>query len=170
METIIISVLLTLLTLLLLYQIRIDSYTRKRLFDIQIEMAQGQQAMTKELPWGELKKIIDEIIGFTVTNYIITNGLNKMKEDELTLNWTMILNEVCSEVELSLSDEIKRQMLKTISLEYLTKYIKNSVQLVIVYNLQKNKDNTVNNRLERIQNGAGVLKQRQDQTTNKKEG
>ena len=162
METILISILLVLLILLLLYQVRVDSYTRKRLFDVQIEMAQGQQAMTKELPWSDLKKIIDEIIGFTVTNYIITNGLSKMKDDELTLNWTMILNEVCSEVELSLSEEIKRQILKTISLEYMTKYIKNSVQLVIVFNLQKNKDNAVNNKLEKIQTGAGVLRQQEE--------
>ena len=166
METVIISVLLILLILLLAYQIRIDSYTRKRLFDVQIEMAQGQQAMTKELPWADLKKIIDEIIGFTVNNYIITNGLNKMNDDELTLNWTMVLQEVSSKVELSLSDEIKRQILKTISIEYMTEYIKNSVQLVIVYSLQKNKDNSVNHKLEKIQNGAVALKQQQNQTVN----
>lgn len=162
METIIIGTLLTLLILLLLYQIRIDSYTRKRLFDIQIEMAQGQQSMTKELPWSELRKIVDEIVNFTVSNYIVTNGIAKMKSDELTLNWTMILNEVCSEVELSLSDEIKRQILKTITLEYMTKYIKNSVQLVIVYNLQNNRDNKVNSQLEQIQTGAGALKKQQE--------
>lgn len=167
METILISILLALLILLLLYQIRVDSYTRKRLFDVQIEMAQGQQAMTKELPWSDLKKIIDEIISFTVTNYIITNGIGRMNDDELTLNWTMILSEICSEVELSLSDEMKRQILKTISIEYMTKYIKNSVQLVIVFNLQKNKDNAVNNKLERIQTGAGALKQQVDSANQK---
>lgn len=167
MEIIIISSLLGLLILLLLYQIRVDSYTRKRLFDVQIEMAQGQAAMTKELPWSELKKIIDEIISFTVNNYIITNCLGKMKVDELTLNWTMILNEICSEVELSLSEEMKRQILKTISVEYMTKYIKNSVQLVIVFSLEKNKDNSVNNRLEQIQTGVGTLKYHQNQIVDK---
>lgn len=149
-----IGILLTILVLLLLYQIRIDSYTRKRLFDIQIEMAQGQQAMTRELPWSELKKIIDEVINFTVPNYMIFNGVDKMSGDELALNWTMMLNEICPEVELSLSDEIKRQISKTITQDYLTKYIKNSVQIILVYNLQKNKDNPVNNQLQQIQNGA----------------
>lgn len=149
-----------LLILLLLYQIRIDTYTRKKLFDIQIEMAQAQQATTRELPWSELKKIIDEIVNFTVPNYIIANGVTKMNEDELTLNWTMMLNELCSDIELSISDEIKRQILKSITIDYLTKYIKNSVQIILVYNLQKNKDNPVNNQLENIQSGVSVKKKK----------
>lgn len=153
METIF-GILLIVLILLLLYQIRIDTYSKKKLFDIQMEMAQAQQSMTRELPWSELKKIIDEIVNFTVPNYIITNGIKKMNEDELTLNWTMMLNELCSDIELSISNEIKRQILKTITVEYLTKYIKNSVQIILVYNLQKNKDNPVNNQLENIQSKA----------------
>lgn len=152
MNTIIISVLLVALIGLLTYQIRIDSHTREKLFEVQIEMGKGQAAMTRELPWSDLKKIIDEIINFTISNYIITNGIAKMNDEELALNWTLMLNELCTKVEVSLSDEIKRQMLKTVSEEYLRDYIKNSVQLVIVYKLQTPKKNKVGDKLESIQN------------------
>ena len=151
MSTIIISVLLVALIGLLTYQIRIDSHTREKLFEVQIEMGKGQAAMTRELPWSDLKKIIDEIINFTISNYIITNGIAKMNDEELALNWTLMLNELCTKVEVSLSDEIKRQMLKTVSEEYLRDYIKNSVQLVIVYKLQTPKKNKVGDKLESIQ-------------------
>ena len=151
MNTIVISVLLIALIGLLTYQIRIDSHTREKLFEVQIEMGKGQAAMTRELPWSDLKKIIDEIIGFTISNYIITNGIAKMTDEELALNWTVMLNELCTKVEISLSDEIKRQMLKTVSQEYLQEYIKNSVQLVIVYRLQTPKKNKVGEKLESIQ-------------------
>lgn len=160
MANFIVMILLITLIGLLFYQIRIDTITRKRQFDIQMEMAIGQQAMTKELTWAELKKLIDEIINFTVNNYIITNGITKMDEAELSLNWTGMLGELCTDIERSLSDEMKRQVLKSISLEYLTNYIKNSTQLIMVYSLQNNKNNTVNKKLENIHNNihSGVDK------------
>lgn len=151
-------ILLLILIGLLTYQIRIDGYTRKEQFKVQMEMAKGQAAMTKELPWSELKKIIDEIVVFTTINYIVTNGISKMKNDELTLNWTGILTEISVSVDLSLSDEIKRQMLKTVSMEYLTSYIKNSVQYQIIYNLETNKNNTINKKLENIHENIPNIK------------
>lgn len=154
MESIFMMMLLVILILLITYQIRIDGYTRKKLFDIQMEMGRGQQCMLKDLTWAELKKIVDEIVSFTVINYSITNGLSKMSNDELTLNWTLMLNEICAEVEVALSDELKRQILKNITIDYMTFYIKNSVQFSIVYNLQNNSNNKVNNKLENIHNGV----------------
>lgn len=153
---IVIITILLLITLigLTLYQIRIDTITRERTFELQIEMSKGQQAMTKELPWKELKAIVDEIISFTVINYCITNGITKMTDAELSLEWVVILTEVCSSVDSYLSEEIRRQILKNVSEEYLSQYIKNSVQLTIVYNIDKNKENRVNNRLRDIQYGV----------------
>lgn len=146
------------ISILLLYGIIRDTQTRKKLFDIQIEMSKAQQAMTKELPWSELKKIIDEIVDFTVSNYIIINGVKKLTDEELALNWTLMLNDICTDVEMALSDEMKRQILKTISEDYLTRYIKNSVQLVIVYRLQDKTKNKVGEKLESIQKNANSLK------------
>lgn len=146
------------ISILLLYGIIRDTQTRKKLFDIQIEMSKAQQAMTKELPWSELKKIIDEIVDFTVSNYIIINGVKKLTDEELALNWTLMLNDICTDVEMALSDEMKRQILKTMSEDYLTRYIKNSVQLVIVYRLQDKTKNKVGEKLESIQKNANSLK------------
>lgn len=146
------------ISILLLYGIIRDTQTRKKLFDIQIEMSKAQQAMTKELPWSELKKIIDEIVDFTVSNYIIINGVKKLTDEELALNWTLMLNDICTDVEMALSDEMKRQILKTMSEDYLTRYIKNSVQLVIVYRLQDKTKNKVGEKLESIQKNANTLK------------
>ena len=146
------------IAILLLYGIIRDTQTRKKLFDIQIEMSKAQQAMTKELPWSELKKIIDEIVDFTVSNYIIINGVKKLTDEELALNWTLMLNDICTDVEMALSDEMKRQILKTMSEDYLTRYIKNSVQLVIVYRLQDKTKNKVGEKLESIQKNANSLK------------
>ena len=97
------------------------------------------------------------MIDFTISNYISTNGVTKMSDEELAINWTMMLNDICTEVELALSEPIKHQILKTISEEYMTRYIKNSVQLVIVYRLQNNKKNPVNEKLEKIHKGVNSL-------------
>ena len=42
-------ILVALLVVLVIYQIRMDQYNRQKMFELQIEMAKGQQAMTKEL-------------------------------------------------------------------------------------------------------------------------
>jgi hypothetical protein len=121
------------------------------MFDIQIEMAQAQQMMTKDMSWDDIRKILNDLISFTVSNYIINNGLMKMKDDELSVVWTMILGDICTKVDIALSDEIKRQAQKTVTLDYFHQYVKNSVQITIVYQLENNKSNSVNQRLERIQ-------------------
>lgn len=139
--------------ILLLHRIDVDTKTREKLFNIQIEMAQAQQAMTKELSWSELKKIIDEIMQATCTNYITVNGLRNMKDEQITLIWTAILNDISSSVELSLSNELKRQILKNVTLSYLTKYIKDGVQIFLVYDLEKNRNNSVNLKIEQFRSG-----------------
>lgn len=149
---IVISVLLVLLIGVIIYQIFTDFYNRKRMFDIQIEMAQAQQMMQKDLSWEDARKILNDIISFTVSNYIINNGIMKMKDEELSIMWTMILEDVCTQVEMALSSDMKRQIQKTVTDQYFRKYVKNSVQITIVYQLENNKTNTVNNRLERIKN------------------
>lgn len=157
MDVIFMGILLTLIIGVILYQIRMDSYTRQEMFRVQIEMAQGQQAMTKELTWSEIKKIIDEIINYSVNTYIRTNGLSKLSDEELSLMWVLILNELCVMVDTSIASEIKRQALKNVTESYFTRYIKNSIEVIIVYSLENNKDNNVNDRLSNIQtniNGA----------------
>lgn len=138
----------------ILYQIRIDSYTRREMFRVQIEMAQGQQAMTKDLSWADIKKLIDEIINYTVNTYIRTNGLNKLTDEQLSLTWVLMLNELCVMVDTSIASEIKRQALKNITESYFTRYIKNSIEIMVVYSLENNKDNKVNNRLSDIQSST----------------
>lgn len=154
MEGFIITILLIMLIYVIVYQIRIDYYNRKRMFDVQIEMGKAQQSMTKDLSWNEVKAIINDVISFSVSKYIMVNGLHNMTNEELSISWTMILGELCPAVEMSLSDEIKRQAMKAISQEYFTKFIKNSVEIVIVYQLENNKSNNVNDRLAKIQGRA----------------
>lgn len=147
-----------------LYQIRIDSYTRREMFRVQIEMAQGQQAMTKDLSWADIKKLIDEIINYTVNTYIRTNGLNKLTDEQLSLTWVLMLNELCVMVDTSIASEIKRQALKNITESYFTRYIKNSIEIMVVYSLENNKDNKVNNRLSDIQSSTNRKNELSDQS------
>lgn len=157
METILfMGSLISLVIGVILYQIRADSYTRQEMFRVQIEMAQGQQAMTKDLTWSEIKKLIDEIINYTVNTYIRTNGLTKMSDEELSLSWVLLLNELCVMVDTSISSEIKRQALKNVTESYFTRYIKNSIEIMIVYTLENNKDNKINDRLSNIQVGINA--------------
>lgn len=144
---------LIILVILTIYNLRIDTQKREQMFRTQLEMAAAQQAMTKELPWSELKKILDEILNFICSNYITVNGLRGMTDDRISLLWTSILNDICTTVELSISEELKRQILKNVSLMYLTKYIKDSAQLLVVLDLEKNRDNAINRKIEIFQSG-----------------
>ena len=137
------------------YQIYTDYYNRSKMFELQLQMAAAQQMMQKDLSWEEIKKIINDITSFIVSSFIVTNGIMRLTNEELSISWISIINELCTKVDMSISPEIKRQTLKSISEEYFTKFIKDSVQITVVYQLEKNRSNKVNNRLMEIQ---GIIK------------
>lgn len=151
-------VLMATLILVIIYQIRTDLYNREKMFELQIEMAKGQAALTKDLTWDELKKIINDIISFRVSNYIMTNHLMGMKNDELSIMWTAMMGELCTLIEMSLSEEIKRQSFKFVTKKYFTQFVKNSVEITLVYQLETNRENPVNNRLTRIRQADNLPK------------
>lgn len=160
-------VLLAVLIGLVIYQIRIDFYNRSKMFETQIEMAKAQQATTKELTWKEIKETINDIVSFTVSTYISTNGLNKMSNEELSVVWTMIIGDLCTKIEISISDEIKRQAFKSISEDYFREFIKNSVEITVVYDLENNRDNKFNRRLASIQRDIPRVGQQLETDTKK---
>lgn len=162
MVDIVIAVGLILLVGVVVYQIKVDWYTRSKTFEVQIEMAQAQQLMVKDLSWEELKKIINDVISFTVSSYIITNNLRRMNDQELSVMWTVILRDLCTNVEISLGEDIKRQAFKIITKDYFTQFIKNSVEIVIVYQLENNKENRYNDKLATIQ--KNVMSQMKENT------
>ncbi len=168
MTDVAIIVLLIILIGVIIYQIKMDFYNRQKMFELQIEGAKGQQAVLKDMSWEDIKKTVNDIISFNVSTYIITNGLQKMKNDELSLMWTMILGELCTRIDMSISDEIKRQAFKSISQDYFSRFIKDSVQITIIYQLENNKDNSVNNRLSRIQQTQSNLPDITQRVTNAK--
>ena len=151
MELGIILTMMILMIGLTCYQIYTDYYNRSKMFELQIQMAAGQQMMQKDLSWEDLKKIINDIISFIVVSFITNNGLMALSKEELSLSWIGIINELCTKVDMSISPEIKRQAYKSITEEYFVKFIKDSVQITVVYNLEKNRSNKVNNRLAEIQ-------------------
>jgi len=151
------TILIAILIGVVLYQIYTDLYNRRKMFEIQIEMAKAQQAMTKELTWKEIKEIINDIISFNVSTYILHNGLMKMNNEKLSVMWTMIIGELCTKVDTAISPEIKRQAFKSISEMYFSRFIKNSVEITVVYQLENNRDNNVNRRLDMIQRNQNTV-------------
>lgn len=140
------------------YQIHVDYFNRKEMFDIQLQMAAGQQMMQKDLSWKEIKHIINDVVSFITSNYIISNNLTRLTYEELSVSgtWLAIINELCIKVDSSLSPEIKRQAYKSISDNYFTKFIKDSIQITLVYQLEKNRNNKYNNRLAEIQKSLQI--------------
>ena len=65
--------------------------------------------------------------------------------------WTMMVGDLCTKIDLAIGDEIKRQSYKSISEDYFRQYVKDAVELTIVYQLENNRNNNFNNRLEMIQ-------------------
>ena len=150
-------ILIAVLIGVVIYQIYTDLFNRRKMFELQIEMAKAQQAMTKELTWKEIKDIINDIISFNVSTYIVNNGIMKMKNEKLSIMWTMIMGELCTKVDMAISPEIKRQAFKSISEVYFSRFIKSSVEITLVYQLENNRDNNVNNRLAEIKKGRDSL-------------
>lgn len=142
-STIVIILGFSTICIILGYMLRTDTITRRRLFDTQIAMAQAQQAMTKDLEWEQIKKIINEVLEFVITNYILVESISKLTDTEFNLQMAQILSDICTKTDLFISDEIKRQFNKYTTDEYFKYYMTNSARLILVYKMEMTKKTSV---------------------------
>ena len=101
-------------------------------YESQMEVLKVKQSMMEQMSFSDIVEIVNKVINFTITNYVILNGLQNETSETLSLKLDDILEEVCTMVEMNLSSELIRQLLKYVTEDYITYYIKNSCRIIIL--------------------------------------
>lgn len=101
-------------------------------YESQMEALKVKQSMIEQMSFSDIVEIVNKVINFTITNYVILNGLQNETSETLSLKLDDILEEVCTMVEMNLSSELIRQLLKYVTEDYITYYIKNSCRIIIL--------------------------------------
>lgn len=101
-------------------------------YESQMEALKVKQSMMEQMSFSDIVEIVNKVINFTITNYVILNGLQNETSETLSLKLDDILEEVCTMVEMNLSSELIRQLLKYVTEDYITYYIKNSCRIIIL--------------------------------------
>lgn len=89
------------------------------------------------LPYDSIVKIINELIGFYISDFVLIKGLDLKKQDELSIAIDSILTEVCVSVYNAMSNELKQAFLNYATEDHLKMVIKDNARIVLVAKLKK---------------------------------
>jgi hypothetical protein len=133
-------VLLSVLVVLSGYTIHRD--TTKMQNNLQLQIAAASAAKKPEihkLPYAELMKIVNNTIDYyTSQNMEILSFANKSPE-EISLVINDLTIEISTKVETSISPVVYDVITSYVTEEFFSRYIFNSVQALIVLNIEKQK-------------------------------
>lgn len=133
-EIIIIACVLIALLGIGVYFIYRDMKQKEIEFDIKMTAAQASaDSNINNLPYLELKKILDENMKYYVHQNVLMSGIiNCNTDEERSLMINDLIVATCTDVDKSISIKVKNALLNYIADKHLITYIKNTVRLLIV--------------------------------------
>ena len=133
-EIIIIACVLIALLGIGVYFIYRDMKQKEMEFDIKMTAAQASaDSNINNLPYLELKKILDENMKYYVHQNVLMSGIiNCNTDEERSLMINDLIVATCTDVDKSISIKVKNALLNYIADKHLITYIKNTVRLLIV--------------------------------------
>lgn len=116
------------------YFIYRDMKQKEMEFEIKMTAAQASaDSNINNLPYLELKKILDENMKYYVHQNVLMSGIiNCNTDEERSLMINDLIVATCTDVDKSISVKVKNAMLNYIADKHLITYIKNTVRLLIV--------------------------------------
>lgn len=134
LEIILIAAILVTLLCTGVYFIYRDMKQREMEFEIKMTAAQASaDSNINNLPYLELKKILDENMKYYVHQNVLMSGIvNCNTDEERSLMINDLIVATCTNVDLSISVKVKNAMLNYVADKHLVTYIKNTVRLLIV--------------------------------------
>ena len=116
------------------YFIYRDMKQKEMEFEIKMTAAQASSdSNINNLPYLELKKILDENMKYYVHQNVLMSGIiNCNTDEERSLMINDLIVATCIDVDKSISVKVKNAMLNYIADKHLLMYIKNTVRLLIV--------------------------------------
>ena len=110
--------------------------TKQKEMEFEIKMAAAKASSDSNInnmPYLELKKILDENMKYYVHQNVLISGISNCNTDE---ERSLMINDLivatCADVDTSISVKVKNALLNYIADKHLVTYIKNTVRLLIV--------------------------------------
>ena len=117
-----------------IYIIYRDMKQKEMEFEIKMAAAQASSdSNINNMPYLELKKILDENMKYYVHQNVLISGIiNCNTDEERSLMINDLIVATCTDVDTSISIKVKNALLNYIADKHLVTYIKNTVRLLIV--------------------------------------
>lgn len=117
-----------------IYIIYRDMKQKEMEFEIKMAAAQASSdSNINNMPYLELKKILDENMKYYVHQNVLISGIiNCNTDEERSLMINDLIVATCADVDTSISIKVKNALLNYIADKHLVTYIKNTVRLLIV--------------------------------------
>lgn len=121
--------------------IHITTRKNEGMIQAQIEASKIKRTdHVNTLSYDALLKIINDIIGFYISDYILIKGLLIKSDDEMSIIIDNVLVDICSSVYSAMSVELRQAMLNYVTEDHLKLLIKDNCRIVIIHKLQPQKE------------------------------
>lgn len=125
---------LLLISAVLISTLHQESTRRKTEFDLKLQIAQLKQSeVVPKMTYEELLKMIRMNIDFYSDNIMIASGiLSKETDEERSLLFNDVLEEVCVKTQVSLSKQVLDAVYSFVTPDHLSEYIAANARTIIV--------------------------------------
>ena len=116
-----------------IFNLRETAKKNEGMLNIQIEASKVKSVehITK-LSFDECIKIMNNIIGFYVSNTILLNGLQSKDSNTISAVLDDLIIEISTQVRMSMSEELTNAILNYVTKDYLNNIIKDTVRIVLM--------------------------------------
>ena len=116
-----------------IFNLRETAKKNEGMLKIQIEASKVKSVehITK-LSFDECIKIMNNIIGFYVSNTILLNGLQSKDSNTISAVLDDLIIEISTQVRMSMSEELTNAILNYVTKDYLNNIIKDTVRIVLM--------------------------------------
>ena len=116
-----------------IFNLRETAKKNECMLKIQIEASKVKSVehITK-LSFDECIKIMNNIIGFYVSNTILLNGLQSKDSNTISAVLDDLIIEISTQVRMSMSEELTNAILNYVTKDYLNNIIKDTVRIVLM--------------------------------------
>ena len=137
--TFLISFILLFIIIFFILQYRESYMYKEREFQIKLKSAEtARNAHILNMSYKDLMSVVDTNMVYYIDQAILVSGIsNKESDEERSLDFNALLLQVCTNVEMSMSDSLKEAILFYISEEHLRTYIKDSSRILMIAKIEQ---------------------------------
>ena len=112
--------------------------SREQEFQIKLEMAKtSKNNHILNMPYKDLMTVVDVNMMYYVEQAIVESGIHSVSDEEKSVQFNPLLISICTNIEMSLSEDLIKAIEFYVTHDYIKTYIKDSSRLLLLAKIEQ---------------------------------